>query len=79
MQPPVDADVPGHVRVLVSSSPAMDEVLSQARSQAPTPPQPFEDADAARGQLMYEFSTLLSTMSGLQPEWAWDLVITNQQ
>ena len=52
-----------------------DRVLFTGADQAPTPPRARSKTLTQRtGQLMYELSTLYPPVSGLQPEWAWDLV-----
>ena len=52
-----------------------DRVLFAGADQAPTPPRFRSKTLTQRtGQLMYKLSTLYPPVSGLQPEWAWDLV-----
>lgn len=52
-----------------------DRVIFSGADQPPTPPRAKEKTLKQRaGQLMYELSTLYPAISGLQAEWAWDLV-----
>jgi glycine/D-amino acid oxidase-like deaminating enzyme len=51
-----------------------DRILFAGADQAPTPARARAKTLTQRaGQLMYELSTLYPAVSGLQPEWAWDL------
>jgi glycine/D-amino acid oxidase-like deaminating enzyme len=51
-----------------------DRVLFSGADQPPAPPRAREKTLTQRsGQLMYELSTIYPSISGLRPEWAWDL------
>jgi glycine/D-amino acid oxidase-like deaminating enzyme len=65
-----DSGAPPHVLRWLKD----DRVLFSGADQAPQPPRAREKTLTQRsGQLMYELSTLYPAISGLRPEWAWDL------
>jgi glycine/D-amino acid oxidase-like deaminating enzyme len=66
-----DSAVPPHVLRWAKD----DRVIFSGADQPPTPPRAKEKTLMQRaGQLMYELSTLYPAISGVQAEWAWDLV-----